>query len=150
MNNRIEKHIELHAAPSQVWSALTDYRKFGEWFRVKWENPFVVGQTVRGQLTYPGYEQHTVEITIQKIDPESIFSFTWHPYALDINRDYSSETPTLVEFRLEANGQGARLLLIESGFDKIPEDRRSETFRMNSHGWTEQMQNIKHYVEKSS
>lgn len=149
MKNRIEKQIELKVPPAVVWDALTNYEKFGEWFRVKWGEPFVLGQTVHGQLTYPGYEQHIVEIVIQKMDTKSLFSFSWHPYAVDINRDYSSETPTLVEFRLKANGQRTELLITESGFDKISEDRRAEAFRMNDQGWNEQMQNIKHYVEQS-
>src|SRR5262252_4499262 len=54
MNDRIEKRIELHAPLSRVWRALTDYREFGEWFRVKLEGPFVPGKTLRGRVTHPG------------------------------------------------------------------------------------------------
>lgn len=150
MNDRIEKQIELRAPLTRVWKALTNYQEFGEWFRVKFEGPFVVGQTIRGQITYPGYEHHKFEITIQKMEPERFFSFAWHPYALDTSRDYSKETPTLVEFQLEEIEQGTLLLLTESGFDHVPEDRRFEAFRMNNDGWSEQMENIKNHVEKAS
>jgi len=81
--------------------ALTDYREFGEWFRVKLDGPFVPGQVSRGQITYPGYEHLKWEPVVQKMEPERLFSFTWHPYAIDAKTDYSKETPTLVEFRLE-------------------------------------------------
>jgi uncharacterized protein YndB with AHSA1/START domain len=150
MNDRIEKRIELKAAISRVWRALTDYREFGEWFRVKLDAPFSVGRISRGQMTYPGYEHYKWEARVEKMEHERLFSFTWHPYAVDLKRDYSKETPTLVEFRLEKTEDGTLLVLTESGFDKIAPERRLEAFRMNEDGWTEQMKNIEKHVEKTS
>jgi uncharacterized protein YndB with AHSA1/START domain len=145
-SDRIEKQIELKAPVSRVWRALTDYREFGEWFRVKLEGPFVVGQVSAGNLTWPGYEHLRMEVVVQKIEPERFFSYTWHPYAKDPQVDYSKETPTLVEFRLEESGQGTLLKVTESGFDKIPKERRAEAFRMNENGWAQQLKNIEGYV----
>jgi uncharacterized protein YndB with AHSA1/START domain len=147
MNYQIEKRIELKASISRVWRALTDYQEFGEWFQVKLEGPFVVGQVVRGQITYPGYEQYKWEAVVRKMEPERLFSFTWHPYAADPKRDYSKETPTLVEFRLERIKNGTLLTLTETGFEKIPDDRRVEAFRMHENGWMEQMKNIENYIK---
>jgi uncharacterized protein YndB with AHSA1/START domain len=146
VNDRIEKRIELKAPVSRVWQALTDYREFGAWFRVKLDGPFLPGQVSRGQMTYPGYEHLKWEAVVQKMEPERLFSFTWHPYAVDPQADYSQEPPTLVEFRLEKTASGTLLSLTESGFDKIPANRRLEAFRMNEGGWTEQMKNIDTYV----
>jgi uncharacterized protein YndB with AHSA1/START domain len=146
MNDRIEKRIELKAPVSRVWRALTDYREFGEWFRVKIDGPFVQGQISTGQVTYPGYEHLKWEAVVQKMELERLFSFSWHPYAVDSQKDYSEEAPTLVEFRLEKTATGTLLRVTESGFDKIPRDRRLEAFRMNEGGWTEQMKNIERYV----
>jgi uncharacterized protein YndB with AHSA1/START domain len=146
MDDRVEKRIELKAPASRVWRALTDYREFGEWFRVKLDGPFVPGEVSRGHITYPGYEHLQWEVVVQKMEPEQLFSFTWHPYAIDPNLDYSKETPTLVEFRLEKTVSGTLLTLTESGFDTIPSNRRSEAFRMNDGGWTEQMKNIESHV----
>ena len=145
-NDRIEKQIDLKAPVSRVWRALTDYREFGEWFRVKLEGPFVAGQVARGQLTFPGYEHLQMEVEVQKIEPERYFSYTWHPFAIDPKKDYSQETPTLVEFRLEKTPGGTLLTVTESGFDKIPSDRRDEAFRMNEGGWAQQLKNIESYV----
>ncbi|HET8667970.1 MAG TPA: SRPBCC family protein [Terriglobales bacterium] len=150
MNDRIEKRIELKAPVSRVWRALTDYREFGAWFRVKLDGPFVVGHVSRGHITYPGYEHLVWEAVVQKMEPERLFSYTWHPYAVDPKVDYSYETPTLVEFKLEKINDGTLLLLTESGFDKIPAHRRLEAFRMNDGGWTEQMKNIESYVGQTS
>jgi uncharacterized protein YndB with AHSA1/START domain len=147
MSNSIEKQIELDTPVSRVWRALTDYREFGEWFRVKLDGPFVAGELSRGHITYPGYEHLQWEARVVCMEPETLFSFTWHPYAVDPMMDYSEEAPTLVEFRLQEIPGGALLRIIESGFDKIPPGRRSVAFRMNDDGWDEQIKNIESYVQ---
>jgi uncharacterized protein YndB with AHSA1/START domain len=148
MDDRIERRIELNAPLARVWRALTDHREFGEWFGVELGEPFVVGQTARGRITHPGYEHVQWEVVVKQMQPEKLFSFTWHPYAVDTNVDYSDEPPTLVEFRLEPTATGTLLVVTESGFDKIPPHRRMEALRMNEGGWTEQMKNIERYVAK--
>lgn len=153
MENKIEKRIELRATVSRVWRALTDYREFGEWFRVKLDGPFVVGQVARGQITHPGYEHVKWEATVQKMESERLFSFTWpHVKSLDkanYSPDYSEAPTTLIEFRLEPTATGTLLMLTESGFDKLPGDLRLENFRRNEGGWTQQMKNIESYVAEN-
>jgi uncharacterized protein YndB with AHSA1/START domain len=147
MDQKIEKQIELAAPVARVWRALTDYREFGQWFGVKLTSAFVPGQPSRGNITYPGYEHLVMEVVVQKMEPERLFSYTWHPYAIDPKVDYSSEPPTLVEFRLEATAGGGTLLsLTESGFENIPPNRRAEAFRMNDGGWSTQMKSIERHV----
>jgi uncharacterized protein YndB with AHSA1/START domain len=147
MTDRIEKSIELNAPVSRVWRALTDHREFGEWFCVKLEAPFEIGKVARGRVTHPGYEHVVWQATIKIIEPEHVFAFTWHPYAIDPDVDYDDETPTLVEFRLEPAATGGTLLrLTESGFDKVPAGRRLEAFRMNDGGWAQQMENVRRHV----
>ena len=145
-SDRIEKQIDLKAPVSRVWRALTDYREFGAWFGVKLEGPFVAGQVSRGQITYPGYEHLLMTVAVEKIEPERYFSYTWHPYAIDSKVDYSKETPTLVEFRLEKSAKGTLLVVTESGFDKVPSGRRAEAFRMNDNGWAQQLKRIESHV----
>lgn len=147
--DRIEKQIELKAPIARVWRALTDHKAFGKWFRVSLESPFVPGETTRGNITYPGYEHLVMEVVVQEMEPERLFSFHWHPAAVNPDVDYSKEPPTLVEFKLERTGDGTLLLLTESGFDAIPAARREEAFRMNDGGWTEQVKNIETYVTKN-
>lgn len=142
----IEKKIELKASPPRVWRALTDYREFGEWFRVKMDQPFIEGQASRGRLLVPGYEHVTFEVKVVRLQVDTLFAFNWHPYAIDPEADYTRETPTLVEFRLQKSATGTLLTLTESGFDKIPAQRRNEAWRMNNGGWDEQMKNIERYV----
>lgn len=149
MSDRIEKQVELKAPISRVWRALTDHVQFGNWFGVKLEGPFVPGQSSTGHVTHPGYEHLKWEAVVQRMEPERLFSFTWHPYAIDPGVDYSKEPPTLVEFRLEETTTGTLLIVTESGFDVISDKRRLEAWRMNDRGWTQQMANIETYVTQT-
>jgi uncharacterized protein YndB with AHSA1/START domain len=144
--DRIEKNVRVRASRSRVFRALTNADEFGQWFRVKMEGPFVAGATVRGKITHPGYEHLTMEVEVERIEPERYFSFRWHPYAVDPEVDYSKEPTTLVEFRLEEREGSTDLTIVESGFDKIPAARRDEAFRMNGDGWTQQLANIEGHV----
>jgi uncharacterized protein YndB with AHSA1/START domain len=148
MTDRVEKRIELKAPVARVWRALTDYREFGEWFLVKIDGPFVPGDVSRGHITHPGYEHLQWEAVVKAMEPERLFSFTWHPYAVDPKMDYSAEPQTLVEFRLEKTASGTLLTVTESGFDRIPAGRRAEAFRMNENGWAQQTRNIERYVSE--
>jgi uncharacterized protein YndB with AHSA1/START domain len=153
MSDRIEKRIELNAPVSRVWQALTDYRQFGEWFRVNLDGPFVEGQLSTGRMTYPGYEHVKWHAVVQKMDPERLFSFVWpHPKSFDKTEYQTSENDptTLVEFRLQKTPNGTLLVVTESGFDNLPGDLRLEAFRRNEGGWNEQMKNIKNYVDQNS
>lgn len=147
--DKIEKRIELKAPVARVWRALTNHREFSEWFRVDLKDPFVPGQVARGQITYPGYEHLTFEAVVQKMEPERLFSLTWHPYAIDPKKDYSKEPSTFVEFQLEKTAAGTLLTVTESGFSKLPADRRDEAFRMNDGGWSEQLKNIERHVARA-
>ena len=147
MTDRIEKTIELKAPVERVWRALTDPVEFGQWFRVKLEGGFAPGQTTRGRVAYPGYEHLNWEVKVVAMDRPRLFSFNWRPYAIDPAVDYSGETPTLVEFHLTPTADGTRLVVSESGFDGVAEQRRAEAFRMNDRGWSIQVENIKAHVE---
>lgn len=147
MTDRIEKSIDLKAPVERVWRALTDSAEFGAWFRVALEGPFRTGEVTKGKITHPGYEHIQWEATVVAMDQPNRFSFTWHPYAIDPDTDYSTEPPTLVEFRLTPTAGGTHLKVVESGFDALPAGRRPEALRMNEGGWTTQMENIKIHVE---
>ena len=144
--DRIEKSIVLRAPKSRVWRAITTAKEFGSWFGVKLEGEFAPGARVSGRITIPDYEHVNLEMTIERVDPERLFSYRWHPYAIEPNVDYRKEPTTLVEFRLEEVTGGTRLTVTESGFDRIPATRRAEAFRMNDEGWAGQIKNMERYV----
>jgi uncharacterized protein YndB with AHSA1/START domain len=145
--DRIEKKILLRAPRSRVWRALTDAEEFGTWFRVKLDGGFAEGRRMIGKVTHPGYEGVKFELWVERMAAEELFSYRWHPYAIDPAVDYSKEPTTLVEFRLAEAPEGTMLTVVESGFDKVPAERRAEAFRMNSEGWAAQAENIRRHVE---
>ena len=159
--DRIEKKILLHAPRKRVWRALADSTEFGAWFGVKFEGPFTPGAHMRGVIVTTrvnaevakAQEPHKglpFEITIEQMEPERLFSFRWHPFAIEPGVDYSSEPATLVEFALEEVADGVMLRVTESGFDRIPVSRRAKAFTANEQGWGMMVKVIEEYlVEKS-
>lgn len=145
--DRIEKKILLRAPRARVWRALTDAREFGAWFGVELEGPFEPGALVRGKIAHQG-RQLILEVTIDRIEPVRLFSYRWHPYAIDPGVDYSSEPMTLVVFELGEVAEGTMLTVTETGFDRIPLARRAEAFRMNEGGWEAQIRNLEKHVAK--
>ena len=146
--DKIEKVVELQVPPERVWRALTNHEEFGTWFRVKLDGPFKVGSVSTGKMTYPGYEHYPWLATVERMEPESLFSFRWHDFDETSTVDVSRQPTMLVEFRLEGIPNGTRLTITESGFSAIPNPRRMEVFRSNTEGWNIQAQNIADYVAR--
>lgn len=146
--DRIERSIVIDAPRERVWRALSDARQFGTWFGAKLEDQtFAPGRRARGRITICGHEHAWFDVVVERVEPQDLFSFHWHPYAVDPSIDYSREEPTLVTFTLEdAPGNTTLLTVTESGFDRVPPHRRLEAFRMNSHGWEGQINNIVKHV----
>ncbi|HYM24082.1 MAG TPA: SRPBCC family protein [Vicinamibacterales bacterium] len=150
MSDRIQKTVTLPAPRARVWRAISDSGEFGEWFGVRFDRPFEPGAALRGTITptradaevakhQKPYEGLTFDIVVDRVEPERLFSFRWHPYAIDRGVDYSSEPTTLIVFELEDAPGGTKLTVTESGFDRIPLERRAKAFTANEGGWTLQM-----------
>jgi len=148
MENQIERTIILNAPTERVWAALTDHEQFGSWFRLSLQNPFQVGEVTSGEVTYPGHEGLPFWARVAVMDEPRVFSFVW-PIDETIQPDDPSMDGkvTLVEFTLDPSGEGTRLTVRESGFEKLPEAKRSQVFLDNAGGWDVQMSNIKAFVE---
>ena len=141
----IKKQIVLRATPARVWRAVSNAREFGTWFGVELRDDFAPGAVVRGTVVYKG-RQLPITFQIERMEPERLLAFRWHPYAVDPAIDYAGEPTTLVEFRLTEARGGIELTVVESGFDRVPLERRAEAYRMNSQGWSAQMESIERYV----
>ena len=87
--DRIDRNIEIHAAPDRVWRALTNPRKLSTWFQVAIEGSIEPGNEV----------------------------WHWHPGAVDPVGDYSLEPPTTVAFT-RVSAHGTLLTVSETGFDE--------------------------------
>ena len=147
MTDSISKTVDIAAPVERVWQALTDHEEFGTWFRVKLDGPFEAGRPSAGRMTVPGFEHVRWNAVVERMEAPSLFSFRWHPYAIEPDVDYSGEPMTLVEFRLDPAGPGTRLTVTESGFQALPPHRQPDALRMNERGWEAQVRNVKTHVE---
>ena len=145
MSDRIEKRVELKAPIERVWRAISDPQEFGSWFRVRLDGPFEPGAEQTGQITYPGYEHMPWKARVVAVEPPHRLAFEW-PHMDDQQQVRDDWAWTLVEFRLEPNGEGTRLTVSESGFSKLPADARDTNYRQNESGWEAQARNIAAYV----
>lgn len=144
---RIEKKVFLKASRKRVWHALADSGEFGTWFGMKFDGAFSPGAKMKGVISptkvnaevaaaQKPHEGMAFEIVIGQMETERLFSFHWHPNAVDPGVDYSAEPMTLVEFILQDAENGTMLTVTESGFDLIPAARRAKAFTANEGGWT--------------
>jgi uncharacterized protein YndB with AHSA1/START domain len=159
--DRIQKKVVLRAPRDRVWRAISDAREFGAWFGVEFDGPFVPGKPLRGKITptkvdpevaatQKPYEGAAFEIVVDRVEPTRLFSFRWHPFAVDPGFDYASEPPTLVVFELSEVPGGTELTLTESGFDKLHPGRRAKAFTANEGGWAAQMKLVTRYLAHAS
>ena len=157
VTDRIEKKITLRAPVSRVWRAISDAREFGAWFGVKFDGPFAAGTRITGRITPTRVDPEVAKLqephagtafdfTVDRLEPERLFSFRWHPFAVEPGVDYSKEPATLVTFELAAVEGGTLLTITESGFDRIPLERRAKAFAANEGGWEHQSKLIEKYL----
>jgi uncharacterized protein YndB with AHSA1/START domain len=160
-SDRIQKRVLLRASVERVWTAVSDATQFGSWFGVAFDGPFVPGKPLRGRVvptradpevakTQEAYAGAVFEITVDRVEPMKLFSFRWHPFAVDSKVNYSAEPTTLVTFELEAVADGTQVTITESGFDGVPLARRAKAFEMNDQGWTAQLGLIRKYLALAS
>lgn len=159
--NQIQKSIVFKASPERVWAAVSDSTRFGAWFGVKFDGPFVAGSAIAGTVTPTQVDADVARlqephkgkrfvIHVELIEPMTRFAFRWHPFAIDPNHDYSHEPMTLVTFELAEDPGGTRLTITESGFDQIPLERRASAFKANDGGWTHQLRLIEKYLAQQN
>lgn len=158
VTDRIEKKVLLRAPLQRVWDAITDSAKFGTWFGVRFDGQFAAGQRLTGKIVptqvdaevakmQEPYSGMPFEVRVERIEPMRLFSFRWHPYAVD-PEDHSHEPMTLVSFELEEKPDGTMLTITESGFDALPAARRADAFTANEGGWEHQSRLIAKYLAR--
>lgn len=142
--DRIERSIHINGSRDRVWRALTNAEEFGAWFGADLAGQaFTPGQRTRGPITMPGCEGLYFDAVTERIEPQDLLSFHWHPYSGEPAPDYTGEQPTLVTFTLkDVPGKGVLLTVVESGFDKVPAHRRRKAFELHEEGWDLQLQNV--------
>jgi len=161
MSDRIEKEVLLRAPVDRVWRALSDSSEFGHWFGVKFDAPFQPGTPISGVIVTTKvdndvaemqrqYEGKPFKMTIVEMKPEQLFSFRWHPNAVEPGMYDSNDPTTLVEFKLTKMTQGVLLTMKESGFDNIPVEHRAKAFQANEGGWNQMLKVFGEYLAQAA
>lgn len=155
-SDRIVKTVLLRAPRARVWRAISDAREFGAWFGVALEGPFVAGAVVHGTIVptkvdatiaaaQEPYTGLACDFAVERVEPERHLSFRWHPGA---DPAVEPDAPTtLVSFDLEDRDGGTLLTITESGFDRIPIERRAKAFAENEGGWEAQTRLVAKYLD---
>jgi len=161
VTDRIEKQVLLRAPRERVWRAISEPKQFGHWFGIEFDGDFAPGTRITGRITPTQVDPEVARMQepftglafdffVERIEPMSLFSFRWHPHAVDRTVDYSNEPTTLVVFELEDAPGGTLLTITESGFDRIPLARRAEAFTANEGGWAHQLRLIEKYLAQAA
>ncbi|HZZ62925.1 MAG TPA: SRPBCC family protein [Roseiarcus sp.] len=156
-SDKIEKKIVLKATRERVWRAISDSACFGVWFGVEIDGPFVAGKEATGRIVPTKVDPEVARlqgsvlgmswrVVVERVEPMKLFSFRWHPYAIDPAHDYLNEPMTLVTFELAEAEGGVLLTITESGFDQIPIERRAKAMEANEGGWTHQTKLIEKFL----
>ena len=122
--DKIEKRVILKATRERVWRAISDSARFGAWFGVAFAGPFFAGAEIVGRIEPTQVNSEVAKlqepmrgmrfvIVVDRIEPMTLFSFRWRPFAIDPDHDYSAEPTTLVEFRLSEAEGGVLLTITE-------------------------------------
>lgn len=157
----IQRRVRLRIPLNRVWRAIADPNEFGSWFGMKIDGQFLQGAKAKGTIVptkvdaetakqQREYEGLPIELEIERVEPERLFAFRWHPFAVERGTDYSSEPTTLVTFELEESDGEVLLTVTESGFDRLAPERRAKAFAANSAGWAKQMELVRKYLSESS
>src|SRR5579875_865605 len=137
--DRIEKQVLLKAPRERVWRAVSDADQFGTWFGVRFDGPFVEGERLTGRIT-------PTRVDAEVAAMQTPYEGTPFEWLVDKTIDYSHEPMTLIVFELHDAPDGILLTVTESGFDKLPPERRAKAFAANEGGWTHQMKLIEKYL----
>jgi uncharacterized protein YndB with AHSA1/START domain len=142
---RIDRSIDISAAPDRVFDALTSAAEVATWFRMKVEGEMVQGGDV-WMTAGPEYGSLRFPVKIVELSRPRRVVWQWHPGAVAV--DYGREPMTTVTFTLEPTPTGTRVTVSETGFDAISLERRAKAHAENTQGWTEVIVWIKDHVEK--
>jgi len=140
--NAIVRTATLKAGLTRVWNAIINPDEFVAWFGRAFDGLFIADTPMIGTanpntvIAGVGANQEPFRgmraaFVIGDIEPMRLFSFRWHPFAIERGRDHSAEPMTLVRFELEVVADGVHLTNTEPDLHQIAPERRAQAFGTN-------------------
>ena len=141
--DRIERTVRIERPAQRVWDAITTAEGLGTWFgNQAAEVDLRVGGTAR--LAWDSGD--TATLTIQRLEPTTVFGYTWSISGLpeqDPRRTY-------VEFTLVPDGDATDLTVVETGFAQLTPDEHGPAFGGNVQGWHSELDELVAYLHARS
>lgn len=138
--DRIERTVQLAHPPERVWAALTTAEGLGTWFGNRAEVDLRVG----GQAKLIWDSGDTAILTIERVEPPSVFGYSWAISGLPDG----DQRRTHVEFTLEPAGAGTTLTVVETGFAQVTDaDAHKVAYAGNTEGWTSELRELVEYLD---
>jgi uncharacterized protein YndB with AHSA1/START domain len=136
--DRIERTVRIERPVQRVWDAITTAEGLGTWFGQRAEVDLRVG----GTATLDWDSGDTARLTIQRLEPTSVFGYTWPVYGLP----EADPRRTYVEFTLTPDGDATSLTVVETGFAQLSPDEHDAAFGGNVKGWASELGELVDYL----
>lgn len=122
MAKSVKRELSFPQSRDEVWQALTSRESLAEWmypndFEARVGHRFTFRVPPKPQMNFEGL---TVHCEVIKCDPPDELSFTWVAGGID----------TRVDYRLEADGNGTKVLFEHGGFEQ------ENAYGGAGYGWT--------------
>jgi len=108
----IEREVMIEAPVETVWGIVTEPRNIVRWFADQAEVDLRPG----GDVTFTFESGVEGKGKVERVEPPSLFSFRWTSPEPGRDMEAAQGHYTLVEFSLDARGEGTLLRVVESGF----------------------------------
>jgi uncharacterized protein YndB with AHSA1/START domain len=113
----VERAVYVEARPEVVWAAVTQPEVFTRWYAFGGAE---IDLRPGGRLVMRWDEHGEFTGFVEKVEPGRRFAYR---YAVDPGVEPAPGNANLVEFTLTPEGEGTRLLVVESGFDRLDDEQ---------------------------
>ncbi|HET6989113.1 MAG TPA: SRPBCC domain-containing protein [Kribbella sp.] len=127
----VEREVYVEARPEVVWSAVTQPDGFARWYAFGGAE---IDLRPGGRLVMRWDEHGEYLGFVEKVEPGRRFAYR---YAVDPGVEPAPGNSNLVEFTLTPEGEGTRLRVVESGFERLgvsPEEQ-AKLAEESERGW---------------
>jgi uncharacterized protein YndB with AHSA1/START domain len=116
----VEREVYVEARPEVVWAAVTQPEVFARWYAFGGAE---IDLRPGGRVVMRWDEHGEFLGFVEKVEPGRRFAYR---YAVDPGVDPAPGNANLVEFTLTPEGEGTRLLVVESGFDRLDNEQNTD------------------------
>jgi uncharacterized protein YndB with AHSA1/START domain len=116
----VEREVYVEARPETVWAAVTQPEVFARWYAFGGAE---IDLRPGGRLVMRWDEHGEFFGFVEKVEPGRRFAYR---YAVDPGVEPAPGNANLVEFTLTPEAEGTRLLVVESGFDRLDDEQNPD------------------------